>query len=258
MRRYNPYKWWNLLFFLGVIIVNVLSVTLPLGGNSTGEISNKYHTYLTPAGYAFSIWSLIYLLLAGFVIYQFRPNTSTRDSIQAIGIWFVLSCIFNMSWLFLWQYLYIELSLVAMVLMLITLIVIYRKTRLIANPTSGENWLVKLPFSIYLGWISVATIVNVSVVLEKNHWEGWGLSGSTWAVIMLCVGTLLAVVVSYPYRDSIYPLVFVWAFIAIALEQKEASNVYITGLITAGLLLLYSIWLLLTPRRNRYNRYRSH
>lgn len=258
MRRYNPYKWWNLLFFLGVIIVNVLSVTLPLGGHSTGEISDKYQTYITPAGYAFSIWSLIYLLLAGFVIYQFRPYTSTRDSIQAIGIWFVLSCIFNMSWLFLWQYLYIELSLVAMVLMLITLIVIYRKTRLIANPTSGENWLVKLPFSIYLGWISVATIVNVSVVLEKNHWEGWGLSGSTWAVIMLCVGTLLAVVVSYPYRDSIYPLVFVWAFIAIALEQKEASNVYITSLITAGLLLLYSIWLLFKPRRSRYRRYRSY
>ncbi|MDH6370946.1 benzodiazapine receptor [Paenibacillus sp. PastF-3] len=253
MRRYNPYKWWNLLFFLGVIIVNVLSVTLPLGENSTGEISGKYHTYLTPAGYAFSIWSLIYLLLAGFIIYQFRSYTASRDSVRAIKFWFVLSCIFNMSWLFLWQYLYIELSLVAMVLMLITLIVIYRKTRLIANPTPGENWLVKLPFSIYLGWISVATIVNVSVVLEKNHWEGWGLSGSTWAVIMLCVGTLLAVVVSYPYRDSIYPLVFVWAFIAIALEQKEASNVYLTGLIMAGLLLLYSIWLVLTPRRRRYS-----
>jgi hypothetical protein len=253
LRRYNPYKWWNLLFFLGVIIVNVLSVTLPLGGNSTGEISDKYHTYMTPAGYAFSIWSLIYLLLAGFVIYQFRSYTASRDSVRAIQFWFVLSCIFNMSWLFLWQYLYIELSLVAMVLMLITLIVIYRKTRLIANPTPGENWLVKLPFSIYLGWISVATIVNVSIVLEKNHWEGWGLSGSTWAVILLCVGTLLAVVVSYPYRDSIYPLVFVWAFIAIALEQKEASNVYLTGLITAGILLLYSIWLVLTPRRSRYS-----
>lgn len=258
MRRYNPYKWWNLLFFLGVIIVNILAVTLPLGGHSTGEISDKYHTYLTPAGYAFSIWSLIYLLLAGFVIYQFRSYTASRDSVRAIKFWFVLSCIFNMSWLFLWQYLYIEISLVAMVLMLITLIVIYRKTRLIANPTSGENWLMKLPFSIYLGWISVATIVNVSVVLAKNHWEGWGLSGSTWAVIMLCVGTLLAVVVSYPYRDIIYPLVFVWAFITIALEHKETNFVYITGMITAGLLLLYSIWLLLTRRRSRYKRYRSY
>ncbi|MNN46568.1 hypothetical protein D3C81_1609530 [compost metagenome] len=91
MLRNNPYKWWNLLFFLGVITVNTLSVVLPLGGNSTGEISDKYHTHLTPAGYAFSIWSLIYLLLAGFIIYQFRQNSGSRDSVQSIGIWFVCS-----------------------------------------------------------------------------------------------------------------------------------------------------------------------
>lgn len=250
MRSNNPYKWWNLLFYLGVIVTNILSVTLPLGGNSTGEISDKYHTYITPAGYAFSIWSLIYLLLAGFIVYQFRERTGSRDSVTSLGLWFVLSCIFNMSWLFLWHYLYIELSLVAMVLMLISLIVIYRKTRRVTDPTPGEKWLVKLPFSIYLGWISVATIVNVSVVLQKNNWDGFGINGPTWAVIMLCVGTLLAVIVSFPHRDSIYPLVFVWAFIAIALEHRETGNVFVTASITAGLLLLYSIWLLLTPRRN--------
>jgi len=102
MRRNNPYKWWNLLFFLGMITVNVLSVTVPLGGRSTGEISDMYHTYLTPAGYAFSIWSLIYILLAGFIIYQFRQHTGSRDSVQAIRFWFVLSCEFNMALLFLW------------------------------------------------------------------------------------------------------------------------------------------------------------
>ncbi|MGN7764670.1 tryptophan-rich sensory protein [Paenibacillus sp. 22594] len=252
MRQNNSYKWWNLLFFLGLLVVNTLAVTLPLGGNSTSEISDRYHTLLTPAGYAFSIWSLIYLLLAGFIIYPFRQGTSSRDSVRPISIWFVLSCIFNMGWLFLWHYLYIELSLAVMVLMLITLIVIYRKTRSITSPTPGEQWLVKLPFSLYLGWISVATIVNVSVVLEKNHWDGFGLSDPTWAVIMLCVGTLLAVIVSFPYRDSIYTLVFVWAFIAIALEHKDTGSVFITGLVAAGLLLLYSIWLLLTPGRSKY------
>ncbi|QUL55482.1 tryptophan-rich sensory protein [Paenibacillus tritici] len=251
MTRTNPYKWGNLLLFLGVIAVNTLSVTLPLGGNSTGEISDRYHTDLTPAGYAFSIWSLIYLLLAGFIIYQFRSDTGGRDSVQRIGIWFMLSCIFNMGWLLLWHYLYIELSLVVMLLLLISLIVIYRRTRSIADPTTGETWLVKLPFSIYLGWISVATIVNVSVVLVKNNWDGFGLSASLWAVIMLCVGTVLAVLVSYPYRDSIYPLVFVWAYIAIALEHQDTESIFFTGLIAAGLLLLYSIWLLLTPRRTR-------
>ncbi|KAI7263768.1 hypothetical protein KC345_g9041 [Hortaea werneckii] len=234
-----------------MITVNTLAVTLPLGGNSTGEISDRYHTYITPAGYAFSIWSLIYLLLAGFIIYQFRSDTAGRDSVQRIGIWFVLSCIFNMGWLFLWQYLYIELSLAAMVLMLISLIVIYRRTRSIPDATTGEKWLIKLPFSTYLGWISVATIVNVSIVLDKNNWDGFGLSDSLWAVIMLCTGVLLAVIVSFPYRDSIYPLVFVWAYIAISIEHKGTDNIVFTGLIAAGLLLLYSIWLLLTPPRIR-------
>lgn len=253
MRRSNPYKWWNLLFYLGMIVTNILSVALPLGGNSTKEISDKYQTYITPAGYAFSIWSLIYLLLAGFIVYQFREHTGSRDSVTSLGPWFVLSCIFNMGWLFLWHYLYIELSLVSMVLMLVTLIIIYRRTRGITDPTPGEKWLIKLPFSIYLGWISVATIVNVSVVLEKNNWDGFGLSDPAWAVIMLCVGTLLAVIVSFPHRDSIYPLVFVWAFIAIALEHRDTGNVFVTASIAAGLLLLYSIWLLLTPRRrSRY------
>lgn len=251
MRKGNPYKWWNLLLYLGMIAVNTLAVALPLGGNSTGEISDRYHTYLTPAGYAFSIWSVIYLLLAGFIIYQFRSVTGSRDSVQRIGIWFVLSCIFNMGWLFLWQYLYIELSLAAMVLMLISLIVIYRRTRVIPDATTGEKWLIKLPFSIYLGWISVATIVNVSIVLDKNNWDGFGLSDTLWAIIMLCVGVLLAVIVSFPYRDSIYPLVFVWAYIAIAIEQQDTGSIFITGLIAAGLLLLYSIWLLLTPPRTR-------
>ncbi|WP_379127932.1 tryptophan-rich sensory protein [Paenibacillus sp. sgz500958] len=245
----NPYKWWNLLLYLGVIIVNALSVTLPLGGRSTGEISDMYYTYLTPAGYAFAIWSLIYLLLGGFVIYQLRSSPGGIAAGKSAGIWFILSCVFNMSWLILWHYLHIELSLAAMLLLLFSLIVIYRNTRIADIHTVGYTWLVKLPFSLYLGWISVATIVNVSIVLQKNKWDGFGLGDSTWAVIMLCVGLLLAILVSYPHRDSIYPLVFVWAYVAIALEHKEAANVFGTALTAAGLLLLYSLWLLLTPRR---------
>ncbi|GGF93731.1 hypothetical protein GCM10010912_43360 [Paenibacillus albidus] len=87
---------------------------------------------------------------------------------------------------------------------------------------------------------------------KKNHWDGFGLSDTTWAVIMLCIGAVLAIAVSFPYRDSLYPLVFVWAYLAIALEHKDAGNVYVTGLAMTGLLLLYSIWLFLSPRRSKY------
>jgi translocator protein len=243
MPKNNLYRFINLLFYLGVIVVNVLAVTLPLGGNSTGEISDKYHTSITPAGYAFSIWGLIYLLLAGFILYQFRAQGDSAKLIRSISIPFIVSCAANMTWLLLWHYLQIELSVAAMVLLLVSLIAIYRKTAGLVSPTPGEGWLVKLPFSIYLGWISVATIVNVSIVLKKNGWDGFGLSETAWAVIMLCVGALLAVLVSFPYRNWAYPLVFVWAYVAIAVEQRDSSRVYMTALVLAGLILVYTVWI---------------
>ncbi|MNC17212.1 hypothetical protein D3C75_650850 [compost metagenome] len=253
MSKNNPYRFANLLFYLGTILVNVLAVTIPLGGNSTGEISDKYHTSITPAGYAFSIWGLIYLLLAGFIVYQFRSKPASVQLVKSISIPFIISCAANMTWLLLWHYLQIELSLAAMLVLLASLIVIYRQTAGLTSPTPGQGWLVKLPFSIYLGWISVATIVNVSIVLKKNGWDGFGLSDTAWAVIMLCVGALLAVLASYPYRNWAYPLVFVWAYTAIAVEQRDSSRVYMTALILAALLLAYTVWIIylrLSGRRN--------
>ncbi|RUT31633.1 tryptophan-rich sensory protein [Paenibacillus zeisoli] len=247
----NPYKWWNILFYIGMIIINTLAVVLPLGGRSTGEISDMYPTPITPAGYAFSIWSVIYLLLAGFVIYQANRSHEARDSVQSIGIWFVISCILNMSWIILWQYLYIELSLIAMFALLISLIVIYRKTRAITFPTLGETWFVRLPFSIYLGWILVATLVNVAVVLSKNEWDGFGLSSPGRAIIMLAIGAVLAVLISYPARDGVLPLVFVWAYIAIALKQEDTRNVYMVAGLLALILFVYAVWLLFIRIRER-------
>ncbi|AWB43257.1 hypothetical protein DCC85_02775 [Paenibacillus sp. CAA11] len=251
MQRLNPYKWWNVLAYLAMITVNVLAITIPLGGMSIGELSDKYHTLITPAGYAFMIWSLIYLLLAGFTVFQFRRATENRDSVRTIGPWFILSCIFNLSWILLWQYPYSEWSVAAMILLLLSLIIIYRKARNLPYPTPGETWFIRLPFSIYLGWISIATIVNVAAVLEKNHWDGWGLSDAKWAIIMLCVAAVLAVLVSFPYRDPIFPLVFVWAFIAIAAEQRDTKNVYLTAGSLAIILFLYALWMMFARARAR-------
>lgn len=251
MYRTNPFRWWNLIAFAAVITVNILSNALPLGGRSTEEISDQFYIYMTPAGYAFIIWSLIYILLGGFVIYQLRRDTGTRDSVLSIGIWFILSCIFNISWLFLWHNLYIEWSVGVMLLLVLSVGVLYRKTRSITYPTTGEMLLVKLPFSIYLGWVCAAFLVNVGIVIHKNGWSPLGLSELGWSIALLCIGAFLAILISYPYRDSILPLVFVWAYIAIAVEHKDVDNILLSSFILAAILFIYAIWLFFARNRER-------
>lgn len=247
MSRSHPFKWWNIIAFIAVIVINVLSTTIPIDGRSTAAVSKMYPTLLTPAGFAFSIWSLIYVLLGCFAVYQATRSGESKESVQHIGIFFIVSCLFNIMWLFLWQYLYVELCILVIVLYLLSLIVIYRRTR-VSHPSLSEMWFVKLPFSLNFGWVSIATIVNVAVALRKNEWGGWGLSDTTWAVIILIIVTVLAILVSFPYKDSIYPLVFVWAYVAIAVEQKDNNVVHFTAFILAGVLLVYAIWILFINR----------
>ncbi|MGG4213461.1 tryptophan-rich sensory protein [Paenibacillus sp. FSL L8-0638] len=250
MSRSHPYKWWNIIVFIAVVLINFLASTLPIGGRSTAAVSNMYPTLITPAGYAFSIWSVIYVLLACFVVYQATPTGQAKTSVQSIGIFFILSCVFNIIWIFLWQYVYVELCVIVIILYLLSLGVVYVRTRT-PQPTRGEMWFVKLPFSLNLGWVSVATIINIAVALEKNEWSGWGLSDTTWAIIILLIGTILAIMVSFPYRDSIYPLVFVWAYIAIAVEHPNHENVRLAALILAAIILVYALWLFFARNRDR-------
>ncbi|WP_348624208.1 tryptophan-rich sensory protein [Paenibacillus peoriae] len=250
MSRSHPHKWWNIIAFIAVVLVNILASTLPIGGRSTAAVSNMYPTLITPAGYAFSIWSVIYVLLACFVVYQATPTGQSKTSVQSIGIFFILSCLFNIIWIFLWQYVYVELCVIVIILYLLSLSVVYVRTRT-PQPTLGEMWFVKLPFSLNLGWVSIATIINIAVALEKNEWSGWGLSDTTWAIIILLIGTALAIMVSFPYRDSIYPLVFVWAYVAIAVEHPNNENVRLAALILAAIILVYALWLFFARNRDR-------
>ncbi|OMF65581.1 hypothetical protein [Paenibacillus glucanolyticus] len=251
MYRNNPYRWWNLLFFAGVITVNVLSGILPLGGRTTGEISDMYYTAITPAGYAFTIWSVIYVLLLFFVIYQLRRDTGTRDSVRSIGPWFILSCVFNMAWLVLWHYLYIEWSVIVMLLLLLTLWVLYVRTHSISYPTTGEKLFLQLPFSLYIGWVCPAFIVNVAIVIQKNGWSFLGLNETTLGIVLLCIGALVAILIGLRYRDSIVPLVFTWAYISIAAEHRETDAILMTAFILSVVLFVYAVWLFFSRNRRR-------
>lgn len=218
----------NLLGFIGVIVVNTLANALPINGITTGQLSDLYPNLFVPAGLTFAIWGLIYLLLAVFSVYQlvcaFGSNSSQGDFIDKIGIWFFVSCLANMAWIFVWHYQWVFLSLVIMLTILGSLIAIYQNLGIGNSSASNrEKYLVHLPFSIYLGWISIATIANVTTVLVDTGWNGFGISEAIWAVVMIVIGTALTFRMLLSRNDIFYSLVVVWAFLGIWLKRSSAG-----------------------------------
>ncbi|KMM35872.1 TspO/MBR family protein [Guptibacillus hwajinpoensis] len=208
----------NLAAYLLVVTVNGLANSLPLNGQTTGEISNKLNVLFTPAGYVFSIWGLIYILLGIWVIRQFPASRRKLPIYQETSGLFVLSSLLNTLWIFMWHYEFFGLSVIVMLLLLITLIRLY-----VSVKTAGASFLDLLPFSVYLGWISVATIANISYYLTYVNWDGFGISDSIWTVLLLLVATILALVFLKNENDWVYPLVFVWAFVGIGIKNQNAD-----------------------------------
>jgi len=220
----------NVVAVLAVIVVNGLANALPLNGQTTGEISDRFQVYFVPAGYVFSIWGVIYLGLLAFAVYQALPTQRENPRLRRVGYLFAASCVANIAWLFLWHYEQFVLTLVAMFALLLLLITIYLRLeigRVVVSP--AEKWLVRLPFSIYLGWISVATIANVTSVLDYLGWSGWGISDEVWALIMLLVAGALAAIVSLTRGDVAYSLVFMWALVGIAVKNAGTPLVVVTA-----------------------------
>jgi hypothetical protein len=248
----NLFRWLNIVAFAGVLAVNYLANALPLGGKTSAEISDAHPTLVTPAGYVFAIWGLIYLLTAGFVIYQALPAGQRSRLVPHTDGWFLLSCLGNISWLFLWHYEYIPYSLIAMAVLLLSLIMLYTGIQREAKwPTLTERILVLLPFSVYLGWICVATIVNVSVVLKDAQIPLFQTGEALWAAAVLAVAVILALVTGGRNRDYALMLVFIWAFLGIAVEQKDNGTVLIAALLAAIVVAVYALWLSMTASRKR-------
>ena len=225
----------NILTFVIVIIVNTLASTLPLNGMDTGQISDMIPSLFTPAGYVFSIWGIIYLALLGFSIYQALPAQKDNPRLQRIGPWFLISNLFNGAWIFAWHYLQFGLSLLIMLGLLASLLMLY--TRAGIGVQKAADWKEKLfldiPFGIYLGWIAVATIANTSTVLLMSNWNGFGIAPEIWTIVVLLVGTALAVAMAFLRKEIAYPLVAVWAFIGIYNARPEVTPVAVTAVIGA-------------------------
>lgn len=227
---------------LAVIVtltVNGLANALPLNGQTTGEVSDRFEVYFVPAGYVFSIWGVIYLALLAFAIFQALPSQRENPRLRRVGYPFVLSCVANVAWLFLWHYEVFALTVVAMAALLLLLILIYVRLQIGCGKVPlTEKWLVRVPFSIYLGWITVATIANVTSLLEYVHWSGWGIAAEAWAVIVLLVGVGISWAVSLSRGDVVYLAVIIWAFVGIAVKHQRTTVVATAAWLATGLVVL--------------------
>ncbi|MER2028425.1 MAG: TspO/MBR family protein [Solibacillus sp.] len=201
---------------IAVIVVNALSNTLPLNGQTASEISNRLEVLFTPAGYVFSIWSLIYILLVIWLITIYRKVKDNRFK-GKVGILFIISCIFNIAWLFSWHYEQFILSIIVMFFLLFTLIAIYQQYK---NTEKGLSE--RFPFSFYLAWISVATIANVSYVL-KYHGVDLGISEVIGSLVLVGVAVFLGYLAVAISKDIFFTLVIVWALIGIAVKTDETT-----------------------------------
>ncbi len=230
------------LTILATITVNILANALPLNGLNTGEISDRFQVYFVPAGYVFSIWGLIYLGLLAYAVFQALPSQKDNPRLQATGGWVILGGLANIAWIFLWHYEQFVGTLGAMLILLATLIAVYLRlgTGLTRVPPA-ETWAVRVPFSIYLGWISVATIANVSDVLDYIGWNRWGWNDEGWMILILAVVVGLAALVNLSRRDIAYTAVLLWALAGIGVKFPQQ------GLVTAAIWVAFGLVALMLP-----------
>ncbi len=250
------------VLFVGVVAVNYLANALPIGGITTGEISDAYPNLFAPAGITFSIWGLIYFLLAVFVVYQFvtlpkRKDKKLEEKVYEINKYFIISSFANIAWIFSWHYQIIGLSVLLMAVLLISLI----KIADILRKEKFATWdyvAIKLPFSIYFGWITVATIANITVFLVSLNWNGFGIADSVWMIIVLLVGVAIGIWRMLCDRNIAYGLVIVWAYLGILYKHLSETgfagryeNVIVAVITCLGLLVLSILYLALKKKSKK-------
>lgn len=249
--------------FLIMVLVNALADTIPINGQGTGQVSEYYKNLFAPAGLTFAIWGLIYLLLAGYTLYQLGLfNVNTRgfkgELLEKIGLYFSVSSIANATWIFSWHYHLIGLSMLLMLIILVCLIFIVREMNEVEF-SLREKIFIRLPFSVYFGWITVATIANATTLLVSLGWDGFGISEPTWAVIMIAVGLVIGITTMLRNRDIAYGLVIIWAYVGIFIKHTSASGfagqypVVITTVIVGIISLLIGVGYILISNKHRLN-----
>lgn len=217
-----------LVTFLGMVVVNGLATALPINGITTGDVSDSFPNLFAPTGLTFSIWGLIYLLLAAYTLYQFGlfqqdKGVSKAGLFTKIGVLFSISSLANALWIFAWHYYNIALSLLLMLVLLVCLILI-NLTLSKEQLNSRDKFFIRLPFAVYFGWITVATVANVTSLLVYSGWNAFGISEQIWTVIIIAVGLAIGAATTLRFRSYAYGLVIIWAYLGIWIKHTAESG----------------------------------
>ena len=233
------------LALVGTIVMNALANALPLAGRGTGEISAMFPIPFTPAGWVFSIWGVIYLALTVFTIYQALPAQRGTRVLDVIGWTFVASCAFNVAWLVAWHNVAIAVTLPLMLGLFACLLAIYGiargHVRAQGAATAGFRWAVRAPFSLYLGWITVATVANASIFLYDLGWQPGSGAAEAWSFVLVLVAAAIGLWVTMRNRDAVYGAVLAWAFAGIAAKEWGAPLLASGAVVAAGVLALLAV-----------------
>ena len=225
---------------IAVIAIHWLAATGGINNKTPEQVSTGFTTEITPAGYAFAIWSLIYLGLIAFTIFQLLPAQTDNQRLNRIRLPYIISCLANIGWIYTWHYELIPLSLVCMIALLISLISINHS--LFQTETAGELWLARIPFSIYFGWITVATILNVTIALVY-----WGVSFSAFVtaiigVLVVVAATILGIIIRFKLDTMLYPITIAWGLTAIGVEQSGDTAVTLATALGMMALIFVGLW----------------
>ncbi len=212
--------------FIAMVVVNILATSLPINGIDTGAVSDSYPNLFAPSGITFSIWGVIYILLLGYTFYQLgiinKKDDIKNSLLNKVGIIFSVSSIANTLWIFTWHYRIIYLSLILMIVIFISLLMIVNTIKN-EKLTNKEKFFVKLPFSVYFGWITVALIANATTFLVSIGWNGFGLSDYFWTTAIVSVGAIIGIFTIIKNKDYPYGLVLVWAYLGILIKHTSQN-----------------------------------
>lgn len=263
MSRLKLYQILAIVFFVGVLVINYLATALPIGGYTTGELSDMYPNLFTPAGFTFSIWGIIYLALLVYIGFQarslFKGSPELADNvIEEITPWFLLSSVCNMLWIVLWHYQLVLYSVIVMLGILYSLIQVV--TRIYRNERLGglyNKLFFKIPFGLYLGWILVATVANVTTLLVDIGWGGFGFSELFWTVTMIVIATVIAIFSAFRLNNIFIGFSVVWALFGIVskrFKQIETEPFELIPFLGIGCMVVLCIALFVIAQRKTYAR----